>query len=508
MNVEIGDQAVSGSKTSSKLKNWLLMGAVAVLSVGTINAVSPAVAYAQDAPTEGRQFGAKAGAVVNEALQFMNSNQYSPAVSKLNEALGISNLNAYERSTIYQMQGAAYYELNQYSQAISSFENAINAGGLLPNESDALRVNIAQLLIANGSYAQGAQMLENWINRGGQAKNTHVEMLTQAWVQSENYSKALPWAEKWFQAASPKERKHYDLLNFLYNNLKMPGRQADIVKAMIGQWPDDKQLWDSWASLLANGGREAEAFEVNKMLYLGGALNSEQDLMKVVQYYSFYDMPFQAAEILEKEMNAGRIAQSAEKLVQLSDLFRQAREYKRAIPILTRAAQQSGRAKLYADLGEALYNEGDCVKAEDAFKSAINKGYDAGKSWMLIATCRYEDAQKEDRAVCAETTKEQRANSVKNQKRNRAVEAFNNVPSSSREGRNAKKWISFIRAEAKAVEDRCVFEASVAEELCIIKIRQAYDAQVFTGEFELEDECQEYKAKFDSLYRQKVGQDE
>ena len=485
------------------------MGAVAVMATGVspVSFVSDAVAQ-ENAPTEGRQFGAKAGAVVNEALQFMNNNQYGPAVSKLNEAISLSDLNPYERSTIYQMMGAAQYELNQYSQAISSFENAINAGGLLPNESDSLRVNIAQLLIANGSYAQGAQMLEAWINRGGQAKKTHIEMLTQAWVQSENYSKALPWAEKWFQQASPKERKHYDLLNFLYNNMKMPGRQADIIKEMIGQWPEDKQLWDSWASLLANGGREAEAFEVNKMLYLGGALNSESDLMKIVQYYSFYDMPFQAAEILEREMNAGRIAQSPDKLVQLSDLFRQAREYKRAIPILERAASQSGKAKLYADLGEALYNEGNCAKAESTFKEAINRGYDAGKSWMLIATCRYEDAQKEDRAVCADTTKEQRENSVKNKKRQLAVDAFNQVPASSKEGRNAKKWISFIRAEAKAVEDRCEFEASVAEELCFIKIRQAYDAQVFTAKFELEDECQSFKPKFDRLYRQTVGEDQ
>jgi len=204
-----------------------------------------------------------------------------------------------------------------------------------------LRVNIAQLLIANGQYADGAQRLENYLNRGGQQKPQYVEMLTQAWVQSDNYSRALPWAEKWFNNANPKERKHFDLLNFLYNNLGQPGRQADIVKQMLNRWPEDKTLWDAWASMLANGGREQEAFEVNKMLYLGGALSNEDDLLKTVQYYSFYDMPFQAANILEQEMNSGRIRQTPDKLVQLSDLFRQAREYKRAIPILEKAARST-----------------------------------------------------------------------------------------------------------------------------------------------------------------------
>lgn len=489
------------STSFSTLKS-ALMGAS--MAFGAVAVTSMAMAVPAQAQ-ETRQFGAKAGELVNQANEMLRSNQSSAAIGVLNNALSIPDINSYERSIINQMLGSAYYEQNQNGQAITYFENAINAGGLLPNESDALRVNIAQLLIVNGQYAQGAQMLENYLNRGGQQKPQYTEMLVQAWVQSDNYSRALPWAEKWFNSANPKERKHFDLLNFLYNNLRMPGKQADIVRQMINRWPDDKTLWDAWASMLANGGREQEAFEVTKMLYLGGALNTEADLMKVVQYYSFYDMPYQAAQILERELNAGRISQSSDKLVQLSDLLRQAREYKKAIPILERAASGSGQAKLYADLGEALYNEGDCTKSEQAFNSAISKGYDAGKSYMLIGTCRYEASQKEPREVCKGTTRAQRQQSVKNQKRENAVEAFDRVPASSREGRNAKKWVSFIRAEADAVERRCEFEESVEKELCEVKIKQAYDAEVFVGEFKLDDaKCQQYKAGYDAVYRVKI----
>ena len=453
------------------------------------------------APAEGRQFGAATGEIVNEALQFINSNQHSAALGKLSEALNNPSLNSYESSTIYQMQGASYYELDQLTPAISSFENAINAGGLLPTEVESLRVNIAQLLIASGQYSQGAQALENYLNSGGQRKPQYVEMLMQAWVQSDNYSRALPWAEQWFNAANPKERKHFDLLNFLYNNLGQQGRQADIVKEMINRWPEDKTLWDAWASMLANGGREQEAFEVTKMLYLGGALNQENDLMKVVQYYSFYDMPYQAAQILEKEMNAGRISRDSEKMVQLSSLFRQAREYKRAIPVLESAASSSGQAKLYADLGEALYNEGQCQKAETAFREAINRGFDAGKSWMLIATCRYEATQKQDRVDC-EMTDQQKAQAPINLARASAIEAFQQVPATSREGRNAKKWITFIRAEGEAVERRCIFEAGVERDLCFGIIKRAYDNEVFAGSFILDDpNCQQYKAEYDSKFR-------
>jgi len=277
-------------------------------------------------------------------------------------------------------------------------------------------------------------------------KGLVIEYIMQAWVQAERFSNALPWAEKWFRAASPKERKHYDLLNFLYNNLGMPGKQADIVKQMINRWPEDKSLWDAWASMLANGGREQEAFEVTKMLYLGGALNTEQDLMKVVQYYSFYDMPYQAAEILEREMNAGRIAKDTDKMVQLSNLFRQAREYKRAIPVLEQAAAGSGQA-----------------------------------------TCSMSTEQK-DAAPISQT-------------RRAAVEAFRQVPATSRENRNAKKWVSFIAAERNALDRRCEFEKNIERELCYQKIKGAYDNEIFEGKFLLEDKnCEKFKEDYDAAY--------
>jgi tetratricopeptide (TPR) repeat protein len=498
----------NGSKRRIKWGRLVATSALTLMIGGVVMNAAVTPAYAQEEKAdEGRQFGAKAGAIVNEALQFINDEQHSAALAQLNKALALPELNAYERSTMYQMQGQAYYELNQYGPSIQAFENAISAGGLLPNESSNLRVNIAQLLIGDGQYARGAQMLEDWSRSGGNLKPQHVEYLYQAWVQAERYDRALPWAERYFNNANPKERKHFDLLNFLYNNLGMPAKQADIVKQMINRWPEDKSLWDAWASMLANGGREQEAFEVSKMLYLGGAYSNQIDLERVVQYYSYYDMPYQAAQILEREMNAGKIQQTPEKLVQLSDLLRQSREYKRAIPILEKAAASSGKAKLYADLGEALYNENQCGKAETAFKSAMERGFDRGKAWMLIANCRYDKAASQERLTCS-MSDAQKAAAPWTKERKNAIAAFGNVPASSREAKNARKWKSFIAAESKAVENRCIFEANVKKERCFIAIRQAYSNEFLAGKFELGDEtCVPYKAEFDTLYKQDRSDD-
>lgn len=491
---------------SLKARSAKLLGAslFAIACVGIIASATLDVAYAQDeeAAVEGRQFSAKAGEKVNEALQMMNAENSQGALNVLNALLSSGTaLNPYERSTIYQMLGQSYNDVGNTPGALRAFQDAINAGGLLPNEVDNIKVVIAQLMIVNGQYREGATALENYLAQGGQEKPAYVELLVQAWVEAEDYARARPWAEKWFNSANPKERKHFDLLNFLYNNLNMPERQADIVKQMIQKWPGDQTLWNTWASMLGNGGREQDAFEVNKMLYLGGAMTDEREIKKVIQYYSYYEMPYQAAQILAREMNSGRVKRTPENLEELSKYYRTAREYKKAIPILEEAAQQSNSAKLYAALGEAYFNEGDCGKAETSFRSAIDRGYDAGKSWMQVANCIYDSTQTAPRLDCSMTEAEM-DNAPITRIRAQAIEAFNRVPAGSRESRNARKWLKFVSEERDAVERRCEFEKNVERELCYSKIKLEYDNIVFAGgEFALDDEeCMKFKADYDALY--------
>ncbi len=458
---------------------------------------------AQAQAVEGRQFGSASGQLVNDAQTLAQSEQYSAALSKLNEAIAMPDLNPYERSTIYTIMGHYYYQMDNVSQAIANNRNAINAGGLMPNEVTGLEKNIAQLLIASGQYVEGAQALEAWVRKTGDRDPKNTTYIMQAWVQAEQYRQALPWAEQWFNSANPKERKHFDLLNFLYNDLGMQGRQADIVKEMIVRWPEDNTLWDNWISLLAAGGREQDAFEVNKMRYLAGTMTTETDIKKIVEYYQYYEMPFQAALIMEKEMNANRISKNADNLVRLSDLFRQAREYKRALPILKEAANVSGRSKSWANYGEALYQQGQCAEAETALRKAMDLGYDRGKSWMLIANCRYEAGQKEQRPSCDGTTPEQRLASPKVKKNESALEAFRKVPATARDYRSAQKWVDFVTSENRSFEFRCEEKAAIEKDLCMIKIENAYALEIIRGGFFLDDEdqhCTTFKAEYDSLY--------
>ena len=239
-----------------------------------------------DPPAKERRFSKETGAIVLSAQHPITKEDHLVALVKLQEAAALPNLNAYEKSVIYQMQGATYYELGQFDNAIAAFDLAASSGGLLPNELKMLRMNTAQLLIAGENYEQGAVLLEQLYAEDPNMDILYVQMLWQTWSQTEQYGRALPWAELWLERADPKERKHYDALNFLYRVEGMPVKQAEIVKQMITRWPEDELLWHSWAMLLAESGRVAEANEIENVLAQKDELPPAQLTERLLGAYS------------------------------------------------------------------------------------------------------------------------------------------------------------------------------------------------------------------------------
>ena len=451
---------------------------------------------------EKRQFSNAAGQVVNKTMELANNKKYATALAELRKLINTPNLNSYERATIYQMIGQYSYELDRTEDAMLAFENAVKTGGLLPDDAANMDVVIAQLTIGNGQYREGAKRLEAFLSAGGEEKSAYVELLVNAWVTAEDYDRALPWAEKWSEAAAPKARKHYDLLNFLYNNLDRSEDQLRLVKDMIDLWPEDKNLWNNWSSILAGSGQEGEAFEVHKMMYQAGLLETESELLKLVQYYSFYDMPFQAAEILEREIAEGRVSTNADTLNQTASLFQQARVSERALPYLEQVAALSPDTEANLKLGEAFIEAGQCANAETSLKAAVTQGYAPGKARMLIGNCYFEQYGKLDRLSC-DMTDVERQKAPQTLLRDAALQAFKAVPKFSTEIPNAEKWVQFIETDIQAENRRCHGGSHyIKVELCYQKIKLAYDAAIFTNGFQLEDKsCEKYVAQYDAEFR-------
>jgi len=446
-----------------------------------------------------RQFSIKAGELAAEASLSISQDDQSEAITLLDRALALPGLSEFETSSLLHMRGSAYYSLDDFEGAIRSFEAAISANGLLPDEGDKLNLVIGQLMIGQGQYKRGAMRLEAAVDKTGNRDPKIWGMLAQGWAQSGNHEKALQWAKKWTSAAAKMERKHFDFLNYLYHSLGRSDEQLKIVGQMIDHWPEDEELWRAYVSLLSNTGQELEAFNANKVMYKKGLLTGETDILRLVQYYSYFGIPFEAAQILEREMENGRVTDRAEHRVMLADYYRHAREYGRAIPALEAAAKSgiSENTEVYPSLLEAYVSQGRCDDARDIIGKAGEARYDTGKAWMLVGTCIYERGQNEERPSCEHSDAE-RAQLPIEQARRDAVTAFSYAPAGSPHRNSAQKWIAFIQSERRAEAERCEIEEAIIEERCRLWYKRARQTAVVTGKPIPENlECAPFIPEFD-----------
>ena len=131
----------------------------------------------------------------------------------------------------------------------------------------------------------------------------------------------------------------------------------------------------------------------------------------------------------------------------------------------------------------------------------MSKGYSKGKAWDFIANCRYDKTREMQRLDCA-MSDEQKANAPITKARNSAIDAFQQIPKNSRDGRKAARWIKFIRGERQGFEARCEYQANVEWEYCRITIDRAHKNKAFTGgELIIEDEkCLQYVERYEREY--------
>lgn len=398
------------------------------------------------------------GEPVLRAQECLDNDDYNCVLSALNPLLA-TDINPFERFVILRMRGVAYYNQEQIANAIRDFEGALNTGAATFDETVALRTNIGQLYIISERYTEGINSLEQALRDGADLTQGLAMLLAQAYAQAERFSAGLRYAETQYNMASPRERRHYDMLLLYYQQLQRPADQLRLISDMVERWPAERNIWTSLVALMAQTNNESGAFEANKLMYLNGMLQEERELIRLAQYYSYFEYPYRGGVIMEREMNAGRISRSRENLEILSNTWRQAREYERAIPVLEAVAQQ-GDGEDQLRLAEAYYQENRLNEAERAFERAIERGglNRTGDAIALLGTVRYEQNDRQG-----------------------ALQAFRQCSGYAYSRRTCNGWVTFIQNEINAESERARLRERVTVEGCRNVVRDAINIATIVG---------------------------
>tara|TARA_B100000678_G_scaffold194397_3_gene162830 strand:- start:20 stop:1429 length:1410 start_codon:yes stop_codon:yes gene_type:complete len=413
-----------------------------VVSAAIFAVATAGTAQAQTAAgCESTEFSSKTGELYLAAeTELLQNDNPAGALNELNKLRNME-LNCYENAAVLRLSAAIKIENGDAAGAVRDLEAAINAGAITGKDIPQTYYNIAQLYLQQDNLEKSREYMQKWLNSPGvtptRDQNFQMAVLYQ---KLEDYKAALPYAERVLRADGQNaDRQIIDFLIFLYDRTGDKAKKAELLQRLLQRDPNDRKVWDAIAGDYFQGNEERKAFEVQKAMYLAGLLKEEQEIMRVVNFYNRFNAPYEAAKILEKEINRGRVSKTFERLELLANLYQVAREYEKAVPVIRQAAQMTNNGQMYERLGRSYFELGDYEEAIDAYRQAIAKGNlkEPGYARVMIGQANYEL----DNVPAAE-------------------ESFRDAANFADGRRAANGWLGFLRAEREGERAFARFEVS------------------------------------------------
>jgi tetratricopeptide (TPR) repeat protein len=248
----------------------------------------------------------------------------------------------------------------------------------------------------------------------------------------------------------------YVLLNFAYFQKEDYKKVRDIQKILLVNWPK-KRYWFSLAGAYTELGEDENLINSYAAAYDQGMLEKEAEFVTMAQLYMQREVPYKAAVLLEKEMNAGRVAKNAKNYRLLSQAWMLSMEDEKAIPALKEAARLSDDGELDVRLANTYLNVGQYSECVTSVRAGLRKGdlKSVDNAHISLGMCLYNLRQY-----------------------NAAIDSFQQAAKTPRSRKIANQWISVIRADVERNEQIRLAEEAARKKRQEIEARLAKSGRV------------------------------
>lgn len=475
-----------------KISDWMTRGIkLVMISVIAGALASPGFAQSRGGEEEGgrdieqarkKTLDPQVAQALLESYELMEKEEYSSALEQLNELMDRrgAKMKPYDKATTLQIRGTVHVNLENMDAALVDFSEALKLNALPADQQDRLRFNLAQIYFVNERYEDAIKLFEQWMETAVDISDTAYFMLAASYYNLEQYEKALQPIKSAIDVAAKPEKRYYDLLNVIYSQLGNVNDRVPVLETMVRIWPSELNYWRQLSALYLEQGDRLKAFAALETAYVNGLIEDESDIVLLAQYYSTFDNPHRGARLIASEMEAGRVERSVENLELLSQLWSQAREHEKAIPVLREAARLSDTGDLSFRLGQALLADEQYAEAEQAIEAALEKGGldedRRAEAWMLLGNARFSQAEPGDR-----------------EQRQAADEAFAQAQEFRSTRGQASDWRAYIRAIDQTERRQAALEREQNQELAAAardRLITACRAQQLAGS-DMTEECRQ-----------------
>ncbi|MFT5502557.1 MAG: tetratricopeptide (TPR) repeat protein [Gammaproteobacteria bacterium] len=309
------------------------------------------------------------------AQKQIDKKRFKQSFELLNK-LSRTKLSAYESSQVYQMLAFQFYQQNKPRDAIRYYEKILKLKQLPGFTIKQTRYNLGQLYFSVEEHKLARNVLKKWFEENVSAGMEAYELYGQINYLLEDY----PAAIKAINTAISKREKSkklpkqnlLQLLQAMYYELGNLQATREVLQHLIQHYPK-KIYWLQLASLYAELKDPKQQLAILDTAYLQGHLNKESELKTLAYLYLEFGTPYKAAKVLEKGLGDRFIASSEKNLVLFANTWRQAKETRKTIAVLQRAAKLSKNGNLDAEVAQLYLFDNQYENSISAGKKALSK---------------------------------------------------------------------------------------------------------------------------------------
>jgi len=359
------------------LKPWLVTATVVFLSVLLTSPVA-----AQDKKKERKTKTTVAmSQPVYEALmeiqEFVEAEDFVNAQTAIKKLQGKKKLSPYESAQIYNLSGYAYYLQENYPEAIRVYYLVLAQPELPEALQQSTLKTLAQLQFTIEDYPKALETIKRLMAVVAEPAADVYMLLGQAHFQMQNYEEAkepIITAINLYRDQGRVPRENWLLLlRVIYWELKDFPNMLVVLEELIEAYPKDTYVL-TLAGVYSELGDTKKQLALTEALYEKGYIDGKTHAVNLANLYLLHGSPYKAAKILEKEMATDNVKSDVRNLRLLSQAWYSAREDRKAIPPLKRAAAKSDDGELYIRLAQSHLNLEEWSEAAAAAKKGLATG--------------------------------------------------------------------------------------------------------------------------------------
>lgn len=412
--------------------------------VGKAFGVQAGVAFAQEQQQKKQQETRKTPALRNKVYEKLQAVQQAAEAQDLKLAKellddmrtagGKNELNSYELANMWNMYAYVYYSEENYPKAIEAYNNLIAQPDIPVQLEINTKYSIAQLYFVTEDYKNAVRMLKEWFAVADNPNPDAYMLLAQGYYQLKQWDNAIKSVETGLakNAEKGKDPKEPWLLlaRVLYFEKGNIPAMVNVLETLVKLYPKG-EYWIQLSMMYGEQKKDLLQMVTMETAYVQGMLTRESELLQMAGLYAGNDVPYKAAQVMEKGIKAGVIKETSKNMEYLGNFLASSQEIVKSVEPLKRAAELAKNGEPASRLANVYISLDRFKEAEDAAALALKKGdlRSEENTLLVLGQAQFYQENYSD-----------------------AKKTFNKALKFKKTEKFARQWIQYLNSELKRIE--------------------------------------------------------